>query len=80
MSRESSVVSWSDSPREQLEVNVLPREQSAPFGDAVEEAVLEDASGSWEPGETAVISGFPAPFVGGTAHLDLSAQECVKHA
>ena len=48
-------------------MNVLPREQSAPFGDAVEEAVLEDASGSWEPGETAVISRFPAPFVGGTA-------------
>ena len=67
MSRKSSVVSWSDSPREQLEANVLPREQSAPFGDVVKEAVLEDASGSWEPGEPAVISSFPTPVVGGTA-------------
>ena len=67
MSRKSSVVSWRDSPREQLEANVLPREQSAPFGDVVNEAVLEDASGSWEPRETAVISSFPTPVVGGTA-------------
>ena len=66
MSRKSSVVSWSDSTREQLETNVLPREQSAPFGDVVEEAVLEDASGSWEPRELAVISSFPTPVVGGT--------------
>ena len=45
MSQKSSVVSWSDSPREQLEANVLHREQSAPIGDVVKEVVLEDASG-----------------------------------
>ena len=67
MSRKSSVVSWSDSPREQLEANVLPREQSAPFGDVVKEVVLEDASDPLEPGEPAVISSFPTPIVGGTA-------------
>ena len=49
MSRKSSVVSWSDSPREQLEANVLPREQSASFGDVVKVAVLEDASGPGSP-------------------------------
>ena len=67
LSRKSSVVSWSDAPREQLEANVLPREQSAPFGDVVKVAVLEDASFSWEPGQPAVISSFPTPVVGGTA-------------
>ena len=67
MSRKPSVVSGSDSPRVQLKANVWPREQSAPLGDVVKEAVLEDAPGSWEPGETAVISSFPTPVVGGTA-------------
>ena len=33
----------------------------------MKEAVLDDASGSWEPGEPAVISSFPTPVVGGTA-------------
>ena len=63
------MVSGSDSPREQLKGNVLRREQSELFGDVVEEAVLADASGSWEPGEPAVISSFPTPVVGGAAPL-----------
>ena len=67
MSRKPCVVSGSDSPREQLEANVWPLEQSAPVGDVTKEAVLEDASGSWEPGETAVISNSLTPFVRGTA-------------
>ena len=56
MSRKSNVVSWSDSPREQSEANVLHREQSAPFG---------DASGSWEPGESASV--LASPEVGSNA-------------
>ena len=67
MSRKSSVVSWSGLPREQLEANVLPSEQSTPSGDVVQVAVLEDASGHWEPGEPAVISSFPSPVLCGTA-------------
>ena len=74
MSRKSSVVSWSGPLREQLQANVLPSEQSTPSGDVVKVAVLEDASGPWEPGEPAVISRFPSPLVGGTA------QVCDKHA
>ena len=52
---------------QQLEANVLPSEQSTPSRDVVKVAVLEDASVPWEPGEPAVISCFPSPFVGGTA-------------
>ena len=58
MSRKSSVVSWSDSPREHLEANVLPVNSRHLFG---------DASGSWERGKRAVISSFPTSAVGGTA-------------
>ena len=43
MPRKPSVVSGSDSSREQHEANVWPREQSALFGDVVKEAVLEGA-------------------------------------
>ena len=81
MSRKPSVVSGTNSPREQLEANVWPREQSAPFGDVVKVAVLRDASGSWEPRVPAVISSVPTPVVGGTySATDLSAQEWDKHA
>ena len=60
--------------------NVLPREQSALFGDVVKEAELDDASRSWEPSEPclfssgygkasehAMLSSFPVSAVGGTS-------------
>ena len=51
MSRKSSVVSWSGLPRERLEADLLPGEQSTPSGDVVKEVVLEDTSGPWQPRE-----------------------------